>query len=223
MYLASRVFSTNLRLYRAFVNDPCSHQSNSSRTPPFQYGWGGNGVPVSKHGQLSEGQCMRGREEKAMPLREEESIDRLRGEDAGQKRIKMGRPEGKGVSVTRHGPLRRTRHGAVGRRKHWPLRRRKHRPFERRRRGTNRIRHGKTGRRRHGTCLQLYANPSTHYYINLGIPDIQQSLADFTFSLLPQTLKVYIEEEDMIGVCGLWNIFAFRVVTGSDHQGEKAS
>ncbi|GKA16667.1 hypothetical protein Tco_0696504 [Tanacetum coccineum] len=74
-----------------------------------------------------------------------------------------------------------------------------------------------------GESLQLYANPSTHYYINLGIPDIEQSLADFTFSLLPQTLKVYIEEENMIGVCGLWNIAAFMVVTGSDHQGEKAS
>ncbi|GJU28133.1 hypothetical protein Tco_1166754 [Tanacetum coccineum] len=57
-----------------------------------------------------------------------------------------------GVSVTRHGPLRRTRHEAVGRRKHWPLRRRKHQPFKRRRHGTNRIRHGKTGRRRHGEC-----------------------------------------------------------------------
>nr|GEV13997.1 hypothetical protein [Tanacetum cinerariifolium] len=106
-----------------------------------------------------------------------------------------------GVSATRHGPLRRTRHGAVGRRKHWPLRRRKHRPFEKRRQGTNRIRHGKTGRRRHGTCLQLYANPATHYYINPGIPDIEQSLANFTFLLLLQTLKVYNEEEDTIGVC----------------------
>ncbi|GJY74834.1 hypothetical protein Tco_0479265 [Tanacetum coccineum] len=56
--------------------------------------------------------------------------------------------------------------------------------------------------------------PGTHLPICWG---------NFTFSLLPQTLKVYIEEENMIGVCGLWNIAAFMVVTGSDHQGEKAS